>query len=176
MKRFYIIDFIGYFGPQLLFFLTLYLLYPTKTYLIVYVIAIIFNSLLNFIIKGIIKQPRPKEDLDVFNPEKKHSPRIASDIYGMPSGHSQHVFLSTTYIYLVLRNINLTLFYFLFSLLTLIQRVRYRNHTIKQVIVGGSIGAFIAYIAYTYATNNLVGKLDTKPDDNAKEVTDGSSD
>ena len=116
MKRFYIIDFLGYFGPQLLFFLTIYLLYSTKTYLIVYVIAIIFNSLLNFIIKGIIKQPRPKEDLDVFNPEKKHSPRIASDIYGMPSGHSQHVFLSTTYIYLVLRNINLTLFYFIFSL------------------------------------------------------------
>ena len=72
MKRFYIIDFLGYFGPQLLFFLTLYLLYSTKTYLIVYIIAIIFNSLLNFVIKGIIKQPRPKEDLDVFNPEKKH--------------------------------------------------------------------------------------------------------
>ena len=91
----------------------------------------------------------------------------------MPSGHSQHVFLSTTYIYLVLRNINLTLFYFLFSLLTLVQRVRYRNHTIKQVIVGGSIGAFIAYIAYTYATNSLVGKLATKLDDNAREITDG---
>lgn len=176
MKRFYIIDFIGYFGPQLLFFLTLYLLYSTKTYFFVYIVAIFFNSLLNFIIKAIVKQPRPKEDLDVFNPEKKHSPRIASDIYGMPSGHSQHVFLSTTYIYLVLRNTSLTLFYFIFSLLTLIQRVRYRNHTIKQVIVGGFIGVFLAYIAYTYATNNLVGKLHLKPDDNAKEVTDGSDD
>lgn len=176
MKRFYILDFLGYFGPQLLFFLSIYLLYSTKTYLIVYVVTMVCSSLLNFVIKGIVKQSRPKEDLDIFNPEKKHSPRIASDIYGMPSGHSQHVFLSTTYIYLVLKNINLTLFYFVFSLLTLVQRVRYRNHTIKQVVVGGFVGVLLAYVAYMYATNTLVGKVDTKQDDNAREVTDGSSD
>lgn len=173
MRRFYILDFLGYFGPQLLFFVTLYLLYPTKTYLFVYVAAVCFSSVLNFIIKAIVKQPRPKEDLDLFNPEKKHSPRIASDIYGMPSGHSQHVFLSTTYIYLVFRNINLTLCYIVFSLLTLVQRVRYRNHTIKQVIVGGSVGTFLAYIAYHYASSKLTGKTNAKQDDNAREITDG---
>jgi membrane-associated phospholipid phosphatase len=169
------IDFLGYFGPQLLFFLTLYLLYSKKTYLFVYIAAVFFSSILNFIIKAIVKQPRPKEDLDVFNPEKKHSPRIASDIYGMPSGHSQHVFLSTAYIYLVFRNINLTLCYFVFSLLTLVQRVRYRNHTFKQVIVGGFIGTFLAYVAYHYASTKLTGKINTKQDDNAREVTDGYS-
>jgi len=173
MKFLYIIDLLGYFGPQLLFFLTLYFLYSTKTYFTVYIVTIFFSGLLNFIIKGIVKQPRPKEDLDVFNPENKHSPRISSDIYGMPSGHSQHVFLSTTYIYLVLRNINLTLFYLLLSLLTLSQRVKYKNHTILQVIVGGFVGMFLAYIAYTYATNILIGKIDMKLDDNAREVTDG---
>jgi hypothetical protein len=45
-----------------------------------------------------------------------------------------------------------------------------------QVIVGSFVGALVAYVVYQYATNNLVGKLDTKPDDNAKEVTDGFSD
>ena len=94
----------------------------------------------------------------------------------MPSGHSQMVLFSTTYIYLVLKNIPLTLFYLLLTLNTLVQRIRYKNHTVMQVIVGSLVGALVAYLVYQYATNNLVGKLDTKPDDNAKEVTDGSSD
>ena len=143
------LNFIGFFGPQILFFVSLVALYPQKRFMIVYVIAMIFNSLVNFGLKGIIKQPRPEGDLTVFG--KKHSPRILSDVYGMPSGHSQHVFLSTVYIYLVLKNNGLTLFYFLLSLLTLSQRVKYKNHTVIQVIVGSCIGAFVAYLAYEFA-------------------------
>ena len=154
------LDFIGFFGPQILFLVTLVALYPQKRFMIFYVIAMVFNSLLNFGLKAIIKQPRPEGELNVYG--KKHSPRLLSDVYGMPSGHSQHVFLSTVYVYLVLKNNGLTLFYFLLSLLTLSQRVKYKNHTVVQVIVGSCIGAIVAYLAYIMAlkgpsTNWTVG-------------------
>ena len=177
MKRFYIIDLIGYYGPIILATLSLFLLYPTKTYLLFYVVGFIFNIVVNNILKQIIKQPRPKGDLDIFDPSKKHSySHNPVQVYGMPSGHSQMVLFSTTYIYLVLKNIPLTLLYVLLTLNTIVQRIRYKNHTVMQVIVGSLVGALVACIAYKYAKNNLLGKLDLKPDDNAKEVTDGSSD
>jgi len=176
MKRFYIIDLIGYYGPIILGILTLFLLYSTKTYLIFYVVGFLLNIVVNNILKQIIKQPRPKGDLDIFDPSKKHNySHNPVQIYGMPSGHSQMVLFSTTYIYLVLKNIPLTLFYVLLTLNTIFQRIRYKNHTVMQVIVGSLVGALVAYVAYKYATNNLTGKLDLKPDDNAKEVTDGFS-
>jgi len=177
MKRFYIIDLIGYYGPIILGILSLFLLYSTKTYLIFYVVGFLLNIVVNNILKQIIKQPRPKGDLDIFDPSKKHNySHNPVQIYGMPSGHSQMVLFSTTYIYLVLKNIPLTLFYVLLTLNTIFQRIRYKNHTVMQVIVGSLVGALVAYVAYKYATNNLTGKLDLKPDDNAKEVTDGFSD
>lgn len=176
MQRFYIIDLIGYYGPIILGILSLFLLYSTKTYLIIYVVGFILNLVVNNILKQIIKQPRPKGDLDIFDPSKKHNySHNPIQVYGMPSGHSQMVFFSTTYIYLVLKSIPLTLFYVLLTLNTIVQRIRYKNHTIMQVIVGSFVGALVAYIVYSYATNNLVGKLNVKPDDNAKEVTDGYS-
>lgn len=143
-------DFIGFFCPQILFVVSVVLLYSKKVFMITYIIAIIFNSLLNFGLKAVIKQPRPTRDLNVFN-GKKHKPRILSDIYGMPSGHSQQVFLSTTYIYLVLKNGNLTILYFLLSLLTLRQRVNFKNHTVPQVIVGAFVGIIVGFLAYFMA-------------------------
>jgi len=177
MKPLYIIDLIGYYGPIILGILTLFLLYSTKTYLVVYVFGFMLNIVVNNILKQIIKQPRPKGDLDIFNPSKKHNySHNPIQVYGMPSGHSQMVLFSTTYTYLVFKNIPLTLFYLLLTLNTIVQRVRYRNHTVMQVIVGSFVGALVAYVVYQYATNNLVGKLNIKPDDNAKEITDGYSD
>jgi len=176
MKPLYIIDLVGYYGPIILGVLSLFLLYPTKMYLIIYVLGFILNIVVNNILKQIIKQPRPKGDFDIHNPSKKHNyGHNPIQVYGMPSGHSQMVIFSTVYTYLVFKNIKLTLFYLLLSLNTIIQRVRYRNHTVMQVIVGSLVGGLVAYLVYNYASKKLVGKLKMKPDDNAKEVTDGSS-
>ena len=125
---------------------------------------------MNFLIKGIVKQPRPKGDYDVFKPNEKHSARISTDIYGMPSGHSQHALYSVVFIHLVLKNTNITLLYILISLATLYQRVKYRNHYIIQVIVGGIIGSILAYYMYMYADKKIVGKLLPKKEDNAKDI------
>jgi len=170
MNPLYMLDLLGYYGPYLLFLSSLFLLYNKTNYLIVYIFGFILDSLLNFLIKGIVKQPRPKGDYDLFKPNEKHSARISTDIYGMPSGHSQHALYSTVFIHLVLKNTNITLVYILISLLTLYQRVKYRNHYIIQVIVGGVIGACLAYYMYKYADKKIVGKLLAKKEDDAKDV------
>jgi|LauGreDrversion4_2_1035121.scaffolds.fasta_scaffold105780_2 membrane-associated phospholipid phosphatase len=173
MKPSYI-DLIGYYGPIILTVSSLFLLYSKKTYLVIYIIGFVLNIVVNNILKQIIKQPRPKGDFDIFDPSKKHNyGHNPIQVYGMPSGHSQMVLYSTTFIYLVLKNIPLTLLYLLISLNTIFQRVRYKNHTVMQVIVGSLVGALVAYFVYKYATSSLVGKLKTKPDDNAREITDG---
>lgn len=170
MNPLYIIDLIGYYGPQILFGSSIFLLYKKSNYLFVYIIGFILDTMLNFLIKGIVKQPRPKGDINIFNPNEKQSPRMSSDIYGMPSGHSQHVFYSTIFIYLVFKNTNITFIYAVISILTLIQRVKYQNHYIKQVIVGALIGACLAYYMYIYADKKIIGKLLAKKEDNAKDV------
>ena len=170
MNPLYILDLIGYYGPQILFGSSIFLLYKKSNYLFVYIIGFILDTILNFLIKGIVKQPRPKGDYNIFKPLEQQSPRILSDMYGMPSGHSQHVFYSTVFIHFVLKNTNITLLYLFISLLTLYQRVKYKNHYIIQVIVGGLIGACLAYYMYMYANKKIVGKLVAKKEDNAKDV------
>jgi len=170
MNPLYILDLIGYYGPQILFGSSIFLLYKKSNYFFVYIIGFILDTILNFLIKGIVKQPRPKGDYNIFKPLEQQSPRILSDMYGMPSGHSQHVFYSTVFIHFVLKNTNITLIYAIISLLTLYQRVKYKNHYIIQVIVGGLIGACLAYYMYMYANKKIVGKLVAKKEDNAKDV------
>jgi len=71
------------------------------------------------------------------------------------------------FIYLVFKNNYLTLFYFILSLLTLYQRVKYKNHTFNQVIVGSIVGSIVGYFIFYISTKKITGKLNSKKDDNA---------
>jgi cellulose synthase/poly-beta-1,6-N-acetylglucosamine synthase-like glycosyltransferase len=59
--------------------------------------------------------PRPSEDADRFNLALTHGRRfifksgVPFDVFGMPSGHAQMVFYSTTFVYLSLKNPNIRL-------------------------------------------------------------------
>lgn len=172
MNPLYMLDLIGYYGPVILFISSIFLLYKKSNYLSSYIIGIILSCFSNLVLKEIIKQPRPKGSMHILNSTENnnHKRIFSSDIYGMPSGHAQHVFYSTIFIYLVFKNTNITLLYLFISLLTLIQRVKYQNHYITQVIVGGIIGGLIAYYMYLYADKKIVGKLLAKKEDNAKDV------
>jgi membrane-associated phospholipid phosphatase len=123
-------------------------------------------------LKEIIKQPRPKGSIHILNStENNNDKRIfSSDIYGIPSGHAQHVFFSTFFIYFVFLNTNITFLYIFISILTLIQRVKYQNHFVTQVIAGAVVGAIIAYYMFMYADKKIVGKLLPKKEDNAKDI------
>jgi membrane-associated phospholipid phosphatase len=165
-----IIDIIGYFGPQILILFTIFLLFNKYTLLQIYLIGFVINSFLNFVLKGIIKQPRPSEDKHVFNVWLNNGmkgDRLWFDRFGMPSGHAQSVFYSTFFISFALQNTNINILYLIISLNTLYQRVKYKNHTVLQVIVGAIVGTIIGSLLYYYSQKILQGKLKEKEDDNA---------
>ena len=165
-----IIDTTGYFGPQILAVMSVFLLMNKSTLLTIYFIGFIINSFLNIILKGLIKEPRPSEDKHLFNiwlNNEMKTDRHWYDRFGMPSGHAESVFYSTVFIFLALKNVNLTILYLIISMNTLYQRIKYKNHTISQVIIGSIIGAFLGYFFYYYSKVILKGKMKLKPDDNA---------
>ena len=100
-------DWIGFLGPQILFFTSLFLLYKKYTLFSSYIIGCVINMLLNLILKGIIRQPRPSEDVHIFNASLANGKRLGYDKFGMPSGHVQNVFFSTAFIYFALNNTNI---------------------------------------------------------------------
>ena len=160
-------DYLGYFGPNLLLVFSILLLWAKnyRSYLSYYLIGYILNILLNYLLKGLIQQPRPTEDKKLIEMALTNGKRFGYDLYGMPSGHSQGVFYSTAFIHLVVQNPQITLFFFLLSLNTMIQRVNYKNHTILQVIAGALVGIGFAYLVYYYAKRIIVGNLKPKRDD-----------
>lgn len=162
----------GTYGPIILFFLSMFLLWNNHNLFFYYTLGIFVNAILNIILKTIIQQPRPTADVTKFNLALTHGKRflfkdgIPFDIFGMPSGHAQASFFSTVFIYLSLRQENLLYFYSLFSLLIVSQRVVFNYHTILQVIVGAIVGSLFAYFVYYLAREKIKGHITEKKDDN----------
>ncbi len=162
---------IGSFGPLILIFLSMHLLWDNSNLFFYYIIGVFFNAILNLVLKGLIQQPRPSEDLKTFNLALNHGKRfifkngIPHDIFGMPSGHTQSMIFSTVFIYLSLRKKNWLYIYILLSLLTMTQRVVYNQHTIFQVFVGAIVGAGFGYMVYFLAREKIKGGITPKKDD-----------
>ena len=163
----YTLDLIGYNGPIILFFTSIFLLYKKNILLSLYIIGSILNLAINNILKEIIKQPRPDEDIQIFNASKMVNKRFGPDKYGMPSGHAQSVFFSTSFLFFALKNKYVSLVYFIVSLNSMYQRVKYKNHTVSQVIGGAAVGSISGYLFYLAAMLKLSGPLKLKMDDNA---------
>lgn len=125
-------------------FINIYNLLSQPYYLIGYLVSLLMNSGVNKILKGIIKEPRPDNSIDITNIEVHNG----ADIYGMPSGHSQSVSFSTVFVYLVQKSEWLLLFNTIILVLTILQRWNYRKHTIGQLLVGSIVGALVGSISY----------------------------
>ena len=170
MEPVYLIDLIGYHGPYLLFVVACFFLWTKPYYLVTYVLGFMVNMASNRFFKGIIKEPRPLGDLDIYQLGKKHAKRHSHDVYGMPSGHSQEVFYTISYLFFTLgQNISLVLAALFVSLNTLRQRVKFQNHTVSQVVIGSIVGATIGYLFYLVAKKNIIGKIREKMDDNGPD-------
>jgi membrane-associated phospholipid phosphatase len=91
------------------------------------------NNILNNVLKLIFKEPRPSTS--------KYTPIMYSDIYGLPSGHTQNMAFITTYFYLLYPNYTyLHLFNLMNTIITSIQRYLQHAHTIKQILAGIFVG------------------------------------
>jgi membrane-associated phospholipid phosphatase len=167
----YMLNYLGGFGPIILFFSTIYLLWNKQNLLFYYTVGFFSNSLLNIILKGIIQQPRPLEDEKLFNLALKNANKdifkngIPFDVFGMPSGHAQAVLFSTVFIYLALKKTNILLFYLLISAFTMVQRIYNNYHTLFQIIIGDIVGALFAWFVFHLAQQKLKGRIREKRDD-----------
>ena len=55
--------------------------------------------------------------------------------------------------------------YLLVSLLTIYQRVLFKDHTVLQVFAGAIVGILFGGFIYFMARQKIMGKLRSKPDD-----------
>jgi membrane-associated phospholipid phosphatase len=161
----------GTFGPQILLVQSMYLLWNNHNLFFYYTVGIFMDFILNLVLKGLFQQPRPSEDPKMFELALKHGKRfifkdgMPYDIFGIPSGHSQSSFFSTTFVYLSLRKMNVLYIQIIVTLLTITQRVVYKHHTILQVIAGAFVGIIFGYFFNYLATQKIKGLITEKPDD-----------
>ena len=141
-----ITDLIGFYGPFILFGISIYYLIPYKQYIFYYVIFFFVNGVVNVVLKNIIRDPRP----DGFN--KRHAYDMIEykgiEYYGMPSGHSQSVFYTISYTWFVVQNVYLLIGGLLVGLITLNQRFKTKKHTAEQLAVGAFTGTLVGYASY----------------------------
>lgn len=139
--------FIGYFSGRILFIMIVsyFLYYQRFFWMWVYVFLYIINICIILWLQKIWKDPRPSNGIEFMKAEFHNS-----EVYGMPSGHTQTVFFSLVYFYMITRSINWLLIMFFVVVCTISQRLIYRKHTILQIIVGGIIGTLYGYSAYLF--------------------------
>jgi membrane-associated phospholipid phosphatase len=158
-------DSIGFFAPSILFVLSVLFLRHMSNYLKFYIVGSLLNTILNILLKMIIKEPRPSKEQKFIEIGVTNGSSISFDKFGMPSGHAQNCGFSLAFITLVFNNPFITTLYLIISLSSLMQRYLYNNHTILQLVVGFTIGLFTGYITYLLGSKYIMGNIKIKKDD-----------
>jgi membrane-associated phospholipid phosphatase len=144
---------VGYFSEIIVALIVIYVLQKNVINTLVYIAFFLFSGYVNTLLKGEIKQPRPDHPKKFLYSE--HFSR-AHAVYGMPSGHSQNVFFSLTYLYLTARDgiywmqIGLVL-----AALMVYERWTFHNHTLMQLFAGALVGIALGFTVTT-VRNQLV--------------------
>jgi membrane-associated phospholipid phosphatase len=94
----------------------------------------------------IIKEDRPKNPLSYIDDDLIKG----SQIYGMPSGHAQIISFAITFLILTNNSKYLIIPSIFIGILTLIQRWKYRRHSIEQLLAGSFVGSFFSYITFYF--------------------------
>jgi len=164
---------VGGHSPIILLFLSFYFLWNLQTIGFYYLFGFFINTILNLLLKGIFRQPRPSEDVKKFDTGLRHGKSfvfkdhgIPFNIFGMPSGHLQSCFYSTVFVFLSLKRYDILFLYLSISLLSMYQRVHYNYHTIAQTLAGCLVGSLMAVGVYYLVKQKVKGKIREKPDDN----------
>jgi len=169
----YALNRIGLYGRHILFTSSIFILYKWEKPVTLgyYILGAILSSIVNVILKIIIKQPRPKHDKPDFNFLIQTNKRVSYDKFGMPSGHAQFMFYTLAFMALVMRSHKyywwIVSIMSLLSINTAVQRIHDDNHTVAQVIVGSVIGVLIGLGTFHITKSKLKGKTNLKEDDNA---------
>lgn len=153
--------YIGYFGPSVLLFSSVLLTLTDKVVLGELLVGTGINHLLNAGLKQMFRDQRPSPryhyiSTSDFVEKTTHVHELGLQEYGMPSGHAQHVWFFTSFIYYFVEQPYATLFFTCISVITCMQRVIYKNHTLLQVIIGGVVGILFGYLWHVILSNPLL--------------------
>jgi membrane-associated phospholipid phosphatase len=159
------IDYIGYYAPIILFFLSLLLLRNMKRYLQFFVSGFILNNILNIVLKLFIKESRPSNDQKIIEIAINNGARVGFDKFGMPSGHAQNCGYCLIFIMTSINNLFITTLYMAITLISLSQRYLYNNHTILQLLIGLLIGSGFGYLTYSLGNKFIMGNIKMKKDE-----------
>jgi membrane-associated phospholipid phosphatase len=133
---------IGYFSELLVAMIVCSMIYTQPVDLIIFIVVLALSGVSNEYLKKIIKQNRPYNSMKFLNTE-----HFTKKVYGMPSGHSQNVVFSILYLFWTTHKfVPWTAMCTVIGILMFIERWFYHNHTPFQLIMGGIIGAALAYI------------------------------
>ena len=138
---------IGYFSEIIMAIIVIIALHTNRLNTIVYIIFFFLSGYTNTILKSFFRQSRPKKSIKFLYSE--HFSRIHT-VYGMPSGHSQNVFYSITYLYLTAKDgiywlqLGLAL-----AALMVYERWTFHNHTLLQLFVGELFGIMLGWMVVT---------------------------
>lgn len=162
---------LGRYGPFIMFIASLIMMKAKTVTNHAYIAGFVINTLINPIIKLIIRQRRPTRGKSTTvlsatldeskNPnDLKYPPSFleqATDAhrYGMPSGHAQTAVFSLVYIWLTYKETLIRSIFFILTIITCTQRIIARKHYLDQVICGAIVGGLIAYFFFTTVTQLL---------------------
>lgn len=148
-----VFDYIGYYGPVILFAATFYCLLQRSPYLIAFTAGSVINTYLNGFLKQLFREPRPPNQI-VFIDDEKLS---GAHYYGLPSGHAQASAFALVFLFLVKGPPMIQYFMTGIFIITLFQRWKYNRHSIKQLAFGSMVGAFNAWIIHYLIQLHLYG-------------------
>jgi membrane-associated phospholipid phosphatase len=175
---------IGYFSELLVAIIVCSMIYNDPIDLSVFIVILAISGITNEYLKTIIKQNRPYNSMKFLNTE-----HFTKKVYGMPSGHSQNVVFSILYLLWTTHNfVPWTAMCTVIGILMFIERWLFHNHTAFQLIIGGIIGAAMAYVVVglrdalkkylgiykvpTPQQNNVENKNSKNKQEKTKEKTD----
>jgi len=115
----------GEYGPTMLWVISIFALYRLPSYLGMFFIGSAASIIINYLLKGLIKQPRPNQDAFLQIIERQYRGIVGFGRYGMPSGHTQLAVFITTYVWLATKNVYLISVYIIICIIVMYQRVKY---------------------------------------------------
>ena len=127
---------LGKWGPLWLGLYAFYIFQNNGNMLWMFSMGLLFNAVLNHILKVTIKEERPLKWVD----DETHT-----FYYGMPSGHAQQSVFMATFLYLQ-GNVPYMHYVWFLCGIVMFERVYTQQHSLKQVLVGAIIGGALAYI------------------------------
>ncbi len=164
-------DYIGLYAHRILGIMSLFLLRNKFNYLTIYIAGYCFNFILNVLLKLLLKEPRPKKTKRVLEIAIANDYGIDYEYeyekFGMPSGHAQTCAYSLAFITLVFNDPLISSIYLFITCLTFLQRYKYLDHSILQLVVGFCVGISIGYMFYFIGNRFIKGNIKMRVDDYA---------